>query len=70
MTCQCHTSGLIDGVLGLSGKQEGKLSKSPWGLSSTNKAYFTCAAWFKFFWTEAFIDVEVQINGTWVDVED
>tara|TARA_E500000331_G_scaffold354357_1_gene407152 strand:- start:402 stop:563 length:162 start_codon:yes stop_codon:yes gene_type:complete len=34
------------------------------------KAYFTCAAWFKFFWTEAFIDVEVQINGTWVDVED
>ena len=51
-------------------KQEGKLSKSPWGLSSTNKAYFTCAAWFKFFWTEAFIDVEVQINGTWVDVED
>ena len=70
MTCQCHTSGLIDGVLGLSGNKKESYLNLLGVCQVLIKAYFTCAAWFKFFWTEAFIDVEVQINGTWVDVED
>tara|TARA_A200000113_G_scaffold75246_2_gene66065 strand:+ start:3057 stop:3902 length:846 start_codon:yes stop_codon:yes gene_type:complete len=48
--------------LGPTWELEATIPDSPWGWSSTNKAHFICAAWFKFFWTETSITVEVTVQ--------